>query len=213
MAEAAFRSAPDVPELPTSAVPRGKFIVSTVKEEKICFGRQVKIPVGMSIADFNDKVVAKFQRQVYWAVPLINGTPEFFPDLGYQLKIKQLEEQNRYLLTAIGDVADGYSVALQNCKTSSFYFENVAYQSLCCLLVIRRRSLHIDATMFKGRHIRTKDVQGRYTAISLFVPDTLDNLKWSIVLKDLEETDVEFGDERYEWFFNFNYGKSMCVDV
>ncbi|XP_052809666.1 uncharacterized protein LOC128238131 [Mya arenaria] len=160
----------------------------------VCFGRQVKIPVGMSIADFNDKVVAKFQRQVYWAVPLINGTPEFFPDLGYQLKIKQLEEQNRYLLTAIGDVADGY-------------------QSLCCLLVIRRRSLHIDATMFKGRHIRTKDVQGRYTAISLFVPDTLDNLKWSIVLKDLEETDVEFGDERYEWFFNFNYGKSMCVDV
>ncbi|XP_052807551.1 uncharacterized protein LOC128236613 [Mya arenaria] len=193
----------------------------------VCFGRQVKIPVGMSIADFNDKVVGKFHRQLYWAVPVINGAPKFSAGLGYQLKIKQLEEENRYLVTAIADVADGDSVALQKCKSYSYYLNNDADDGTTVLNNVNETttryavfwSSDVDHYTLMLRCFikeglpepRTCKVED--TAISLFVPDTLDNLKWSKVLKDLEETDVEFGNERFEWFFNFNYGKSTCVDV
>ncbi|WAR07799.1 hypothetical protein MAR_017757, partial [Mya arenaria] len=173
---------------------RGKYVVSTVKQEKI---------------------------------PVINGAPKFSAGLGYQLKIKQLEEENRYLVTAIADVADGDSVALQKCKSYSYYLNNDADDGTTVLNNVNETttryavfwSSDVDHYTLMLRCFikeglpepRTCKVED--TAISLFVPDTLDNLKWSKVLKDLEETDVEFGNERFEWFFNFNYGKSTCVDV
>ncbi|WAR01882.1 hypothetical protein MAR_008440 [Mya arenaria] len=224
----------------------------------VCFGKLINIPGGMPIADFNSKVVGKYQRQVYLAVPVINGAPIYASALGYQFKLQQLGVPNNYKKTAIFDVANVAHATLVDKahdtlvdrangtlvdKAHDTLFDR-AHGTLVDkahdTLVDKAHGTLVDKahdTLVDRAHARTviywsSDVDSytlvlrcynndglpvpqkckpEDTEIGLSVPQTLDKLKWSMVLEDLEAADVEFGDDRFQWFFNFNYGKSTCV--
>ncbi|XP_052801551.1 uncharacterized protein LOC128232183 [Mya arenaria] len=189
----------------------------------VCFGKLINIPGGMPIADFNSKVVGKYQRQVYLAVPVINGAPIYASALGYQFKLQQLGVPNNYKKTAIFDVANVDSVALRKCLTITNYFTNIVDDGSTVLNLINGTrtviywSSDVDSYTLVLRCYNNDGLpvpqkcKPEDTEIGLSVPQTLDKLKWSMVLEDLEAADVEFGDDRFQWFFNFNYGKSTCV--